>query len=381
MIISFFLLFFFFSLFEALFDNLRNYWGDMLIGSGSIVAKDVEDYDILMPLDPEHYFSVNELAAIEDIFITPRLHVAAVFEGYHNENKAVVNLYGIDVDKELQLTPDLYVLKGCYPERGKKEVVLFQELLGYLDIDVGDEIIIYANTIDGYQNYDLARVVGVLYFKDTQYFDATQYELAYAPLEFVRELIYAEEDQISEAGFRANNWLERYSLNKCLPDSLKLTSFWESTDMLYNIYFSYSFFRWLIFVIILVVVFISVYHNINLVVSERFREIGVYITFGARKSWILGNWICELTIYLLYCSLWGGLLAFLLLYFINSMGIYAINEVFALLLAGDELKINIKPANYLSTFGLMWIIACLSALTPVARSIDEKAVKDLFTNR
>lgn len=118
----------------------------MLIGSGSIVAKDVEDYDILMPLDPEHYFSVNELAAIEDIFITPRLHVAAVFEGYHNENKAVVNLYGIDVDKELQLTPDLYVLKGCYPERGKKEVVLFQELLGYLDIDVGDEIIIYANT-------------------------------------------------------------------------------------------------------------------------------------------------------------------------------------------------------------------------------------------
>ena len=135
----------------------------------------------------------------------------------------------------------------------------------------------------------------------------------------------------------------------------------------------------LIFLLPLAVVGSAVYHNIHLMVLERMRETGVYVVYGARKGWILTIWLWELLIYTLYCALWGIAFALLFTLLINNLGIYAFNEIFHLVLGGDELIIRPTIIIYLQAFGILWAIVTFAALKPLFTRIDENKIMKLLS--
>lgn len=376
---AFFILIITFSLFSSIFANHQSYWGDLMLGSGVITVDDA-DYEITIPPDHEEYFSYTKVKESfpSDIFFTPRLRAGAILEGVDSENQNTYSLWGVEVEQELDLTPKIFVREGRFPEKGSREIALFTQGAGTLDVRVGDQVIIYTNTIDGYPNYDLVEVVGFLGFKDAR-FHMYAHNIVYTSISFLQELKMIEADQVSEVLFRTNSFFDSFEISQNFPENLQRLDLHESIDMYYAITELYSFFKWLIFILVLSVVISAVYHNLSLMIKERLREIGVYITYGAKKGWVIILWLFELTLYLFYCSLWGLLLAFLFVWLLNTLEIYAINEVFNVLLGGALLRLNLSVTDFLQSFGLIWMIVFLIVLKQLWTEIKEDKIISLLT--
>lgn len=376
---GFFILIVTFSLFSSIFANQQSYWGDLMLGSGVITVDDA-DYEVTIPPDYDEYFSFTEVkeSLPADILSTPRLRVGANLEGYDSENQKNYSLWGVDVEQELDLTPKIFVIEGRFPEEGAREIALFPQGAGALNVQVGDQVIIYLNTVDGYPNYDLVEVVGFLSFRGAR-FHMYAHNIVYTSLSFLQDLKMMETDQVSEILFRTDGFFDNWHINRNLSEDFQRLAPHESIGMYYAITELYGFFKWLIFFLVLAVLISAVYHNISLIIKERLREIGVYITYGAKKGWVIRLWLFELTLYLLYCSVWGLLFAFLFVSLLNTLEIYAINEVFNVLLGGTLLRVNLRVTDYLQSFGLIWIIVFLAALKQLGTGIKEGKIISFLT--
>ena len=376
---AFFILIVTFSLFASIFANQQSYWGDLMLGSGVITVDEV-DYEVTIPPDHDEYFSYTEVkeSLSADILFTPRLRVGAILEGFDSETEKNYSLWGVDVEQELALTPKIFVIEGRFPEEGAREIALFPQGAGILDVRVGDQVIIYVNTVDGYPNYDLVEVVGFLSFRDARV-HMYAHNIVYTSLNFLQDLKLVAADQVSEVLFRTDSFFDSWQINRNLPEDFQRLAPQESIGMYYAITELYGFFKWLIFFLVLAVVISAVYHNISLIIKERLREIGVYITYGAKKGWVIRLWLFELTLYLLYCSLWGLVLAFLFGWLLNTLEIYAINEVFNVLLGGPLLRVNLGVTDYLQSFGLIWMIVFLATLKQLGTEIKEGKIISLLT--
>ena len=380
---SSFLIFLFFSIFSTLLANQKDYWGKTLVGTDTVILRRDRVYDILKPPGADEYFSladfVKETRSLDGIITAPRLRISAFLEGYRSENEDITVMIGIDPEKELLLTPAVYLVEGRFPAEEEKGICLFPPLAGSLDVRVGDEVIVYTQTIDGYLNFDLAVVTGILGYEGSQFFPG-DYLLSYAPLSFVRELKGLNKEEIvSEIGVRTVSFWDRLRLRLVRTGLFTTVPWFRSYSMATTIHQACSFFMVLIFLLLFAVVGSAVYHNIHLMVLERMRETGVYVVYGARKGWILTIWLWELLIYTLYCALWGIAFALLFTLLINNLGIYAFNEIFHLVLGGDELIIRPTIIIYLQAFGILWAIVTFAALKPLFTRIDENKIMKLLS--
>ena len=378
---AFFLIFFLISLFSTLFYNIEEYWGKMLLGTGSIVLSNYDNYKVTKPAKKEYYFSIkeleNKLDGIEGINFSKRLRVFSLLEGYRSGQKYPLVLIGMDAENELAVTSNLQLSEGRMPQDGKNEICFFLNISGRLDVSVGDTVIAYVKNVDGYMDYDLLTVSGIVEPKNTQYFYASMM-IGYVPLSFVTSIKAVDKDVVSEVVYSTDSFIDEFMLKFNLPDNFKTVDMWNSEDVPLTMGWIYKFMLWVLLILIIGIVFSSIYHNVHLMLLERYREIGVYLTFGASEWWIMRLLLGEFTIYLFYCSLIGSLISTLLITGINSIGLKAMSRVTEVFLCSSQFSIFISLKYFLFSFIILWIVVVLASIKPILKGVTEDVIVKLL---
>lgn len=379
---SSFLLFLFLSIFSTLETNQKNYWGKILVGTNTFYQAEVVQYDIVRAPDPTSYFSLskssNQLPNINSGVMAPRLRTSAYLEGYDGGNTNLTLLIGMDPKQESHLTPAVYLVRGRLPQMGEREICFFSKLAGLLNVDVGDQVIIYGDTIEGYANFDLLKVTGILGYDGVQTF-TQDYLFSYAPLDFVQEFKGVNQDVVSELAIRSKSFKDRLVLHKAKQEPFTVIPWHKSNTIATSLHLGLNFFKTLILILIGAIVASSVYHNVRLMVEERKREIGVYLVNGALKSWLIGLLCLELTLYTLYCALWGVIYTLPCIWLINNLGIYATSDVLNLILGVDVFTLTLKINAVSQGITLILLIVLLAALKPFFAGINEDGITRLLT--
>ena len=378
---AYFLIFFLVSLYSTLFTNIENYWGKMLLGDGAIVVKDYKDYKALKPPKNKYLFSYrkieDKLKSISGIKFSPRLRVFGLLEGYTSRSQIPMVLIGMDAKKEKAIISNDQLESGHLPEEGTKQVAMFFNAAGRLNVDKGDTVIIFTTDINGYTVYDLLTVSGIIEPRKTQDF-ADGDVVGFIPLSFADSIKSVEQGTVSDVAFSSGSYLKRAMLPVLIPGNFKVVSMWNSEDIPLTMKWIYGFVFWILLILIIGIVFVSIFHSINLMILERRRELGVYLTYGASKWWILKIWIGEFTFYLLYCSIIGGIISTLMVYGINSIELTANSAAMEVMLAASQFSISLSPAYYLLSFFLLWLVVITASLQPALRGINEDVIVKLF---
>ena len=386
LIIGFFFSVFFLSLFGSLLENHRAYWGGTLLGSGTIVPENTDDFRIAAPPAPDSYFRESRLKDIRGtsgLALSPRLRVPVIVKKPGRKVKTSTVLFGVDPKRELTITSDVKVIEGNYPETGTQHAALTYRGATSLNLEVGEKLRLCTEAVNGSPKCETVRVSGILGYHErtTVYRPGLPRPLIYAPLSLSQTLRGVKEGVIGEMAFREKSFLAGRALGRNLPEDFRTESLWNSSSMLSALRVVFSFFRWLIIAVILLIVFVSAYHNIKLMIQERLREIGIYMTFGANKTWVGFLWCWELTLYLLYCSVLGSGLGLGALLGLKQIGINSINRQFTLILGGSRLSLRTYPRFFLIPFFLFWLVLMLSATVPICLGLSEEIASDLLESR
>ncbi len=378
---AFFLIFFLISLFSTLFSNVENYWGKMLLGDGAIVVKEYKNYKALKPPKNEYYFSYgkleNKLKNIKGVNFSPRLRVFGLLEGYKSKAQTPMVLIGMEADKERAILSNLELTGGHFPKAGTKEVALFFNAAGRLNVDVGDTVIIFTKNVNGYMVYDLLTVSGIIEPRKTQYF-ADASIVGFIPLSFADSIRSVKQGTVSEVIFSGNSFFKNSMLPFLIPAQFKVVSMWDSHNITLTMKWIYGFVFWVLLLLIIGIVFSSIFHNVHLMLLERHKEIGVYLTFGASRWWILKIWLGEFTFYLLYCSIIGAIISTLIIFGINSIELTANSVGMEVMLAASKFSINLSPGYYLFSFLILWLVVMIASIHPILKGINEDVIVKLF---
>jgi len=378
---AFFMIFFIISLFNTVFSNIEDYWGKMLLGDGAIVAANYKDYKILKPAKKKYYFSFGEinksLEKIKGINFSKRFRLFALVEGYKSRKQQPMILIGTKFDKEKKIIPNVEISEGRFPQNGKNEICLYLESAGQLAVEVGDTVVVYAQNIQGYMDYDVLTVVGIVEPKEVQYFFYSD-NIGFVPSSFTTSIRGVNEDYASEIVFSTNSFFKKIMLKHYIPENFKVVSMWKSGEVTLTMRWIYNFIRWVLILLIIGIVFSSVYHNVYLMIIERYKEIGVYLTFGASRKWILKVFLGELTFYTLYCSIIGAIFSTMLILGINSMEIYATNSQMEVFICASQFFIHLRPEYYLYSFSLLWFIVLAAAVYPILKGTNADIIVKLF---
>ena len=378
---AFFLIFFLISLFTTLFTNIEDYWGKMLLGNGEIVTKSYKDYKAFNPPKKGYYFSFDKIKSklnkIDGINFSERLRIGALIEGYKSRQRTPLVLIGMQSEKERKIIPNVELSDGRFPRDSTKEICLYFNSAGRLDVDVGDTVIIYTTNVNGYMDYDLLTVSGIIEPRKTQYFVGSDV-IGYIPLSFAESIKAVNKNIVSEVAFSSESSIKIAELNYLIPDKFKVVSMLDSEEIPLTLKWIYGFLLWVLIILIIGVVFSSIYHNVNLMIIQRYRELGVYLSFGASKWWILKIWLGEFTFYIIYCSIIGAILSTLIIYGINNMGLYAPSAAVEVALSSSVFLIFIKLKYYVLSFLILWLVVLFAAISPILKGINEDIIVKLF---
>ncbi len=378
---AFFLILFIISLFSTLVSNVESYWGKMLLGDGAIVVRGYKNYRVLRPPRTEDYFPYskvrNDLRRISGVNFSPRLRVFGMLEGYRSRAQISAVLIGMEANRERAILTDIKLSEGHFPANGTKKIALFFDSAGRLDVGVGDTVIVFTRNIQGYTVYDLMTVSGIIEPRNTQYFAAGE-DLGFVPLSFADSIKSVDPGKVSEVVFSSNGFLRKLMLPLLVPSRFKVVNMWNSEDIPLTMGWIYGFVFCVLLALIIGIVFISIFHNIHMMILERRREIGVYLTFGASNWWILRMWFGEFTVYLLYCSILGAAASTAVILGINSLQLTADSANMEVMLASSQFSISLLPEYYLFSFLILWLVVVSASLYPILKDVRENVIVDLF---
>lgn len=373
---SYFLICLFMLFFRTVIRNIDQFWVADYVGGDLIVSKTNKTYDFTRPVPPEQFFRFSQFLSRNPTYrnrVSPCLRIGALIERqiYGQSSYCIVN--GIDLQNQQGFVRQLQLFEGRMFNSNRNEVVLPKQMAENLSITLGDSLIIYVITKDGYLNFDLLQVVGLLDISlpAQTFFSQT---MVYMPLAKLQELMTVDQDQVSEAVVFKKPGL----LGRPLRGNYKLIKGVTSFSLIRSLFFAFRFLEAVILFLIFVMAFCAIYHNVGLMNVEREKEIGVYLTSGAKPAWIRWLMNYELLIYTVYCSLWGGLLTLLVVTGVNSLGIYPDDIPMKLLMACSHFSIGNHPGIYLLAFLIVLFLMITGSLRPVWRATENTRIIELL---
>lgn|GEM_PF-4886728 len=373
----FFLMCFFTNIFFTLFNNMEKYWLEKVVGGDLIVAKSEKRLNIFRPIEPENYFNYSQFKEKYNLsgkIHSPRLRVPVVIENGNYEKGLIV--LGVDPEKELSVTPNLDLAKGRYIKEGA-EICISQEIAGQLGVTVGDEVIIFLYTKDGYVNVDFITVTGIIEYETINEYMGSGV-LGFIPIGHLRSLQHISTDEISEIVFRDLNPLQKWRITR----DYNIISGLATIPILVLIRLFFRFFLLVFFLLIVLIAFSSSYNNIQSSIGERHREMGVYLSFGAQPGMIRRIFNLEMTIYSLYCCLMGSILSTLAFVALNRARLYTdFSPVFQVFLSTSHFTVNYDFRVYLLSFALIWIVLITSSSKTIYRTSQTKEIVNTLTRR
>lgn len=374
---AFFLVFFFISFFATIHQNLWRYWIQDFIGGDLIVSRNLDQqFDIFTPVPPSHYFDYQQFLKNNHAFagkVSPHLRFAALLENKITNDSTVSIVIGLDPEKDAALGHQLRISEGRPFKPDQKEIVLSETAASNINAKIGDQIIIYAKTKDGYLNYDLFKITG--YFDLSSAASLLGQKIAFLPLAKTRELLMADSG-VSELLYTGTKGSIFAGLNQ--RRLYQKVSGLDSFSFVRSLSLAFRFLALVIFLLIFAFAISSIYHNVTLMNEERMGEIGVYLTYGAKPLWIRKLFLLELTIYTMYCALLGSIVSWLALVFLNSLGIYSIDIATEVIMSTTHFIFRIDFRMFLGSFFILWGLVILGSLRPVWKSSGSRRVVGLF---
>ncbi|HEX3045681.1 MAG TPA: FtsX-like permease family protein [Bacillota bacterium] len=374
---TFLLIFVFSALFSTINDNLRTFWVKDTCGGDFIVSKDLDFFDLGTQVPFENHFSYNRFLETNrkiEARVSPHLRTGVLLENRITNDSAPCMLTGLDLAREKQINDYIKLSEGRFFNPGKNEIILPEALAADIGAKRGEQIIIYANTKDGYQNYDLYQVVGYLELPPSA--GILGQNVAFMPIDKIRELVMTENDTVSELLYQKKAFSLYIGLNRA--NLYKVIDGLASYSVVRSLSLAFRFMAIVIFILVIVFAVSSIYHNIALMSLERTGEIGIYLTYGAKPGWIRKLFLMELVLYTLFCSLFGAVLSYLAVTGINGLGIYPIDTATEMLMASSHFLMKISPASFGLTGLIMLGLVILGSIRPIWKSTGSERIIDLF---
>jgi putative ABC transport system permease protein len=288
--------------------------------AGQYHITNTEYYDIKNKKEFNSYktMSDDELEEKSLIEKSTRRAVAPVFISGEKKTLGVL-LTGIEVEKERKLsTLHKAITAGSYLNKdSSKEIILGKKLAKRINVQIGEEVAVVGQALDGSIANDLFKVVGLLDFGGGD----LEESLAFTQLSSAQELLALGPDRFHQ----------RVSFDmqtEQLPDLKNLAvSVWS--DLLPEIGVSVKFidnFTWIVCVIIVIVVSLGLSNTLMITFFEREAEFTSLNIIGAKTSWITFSLMIEVLIIGTIAVILGAFLGFLATTFFNY---YPINiEIF-----------------------------------------------------
>ncbi len=363
------LLLFFWSLFSQINANMRKFWMDRFVGGNIIINSDVKYYDFYTPISMDHVFSFSGLQKRllgNKAILAPRLRTVALFE--KKQEQPLITI-GIVPEVEQELGNHIRVTKGKWCRSGKKEVMLTSGTARTIGVTIGDKVVFTVKTHNGYPSYERLTVVGFVSFGTVGF--AFGSNIAYMPLDELQELTLLDSDSVNEVV--TNSDLVKHKLG----ENYRFVPGTSAFSMSRLISIGVRAAGLLLLIVLGTFLFQTVAHNIVIMLDERMREIGVFLTFGARPSWIRCIMALELFLYALYCMVLGSVLGTLLIWGFNSLGFYSVDIATEILMSSSHFVISLYARYYVICFAVISLLLGLAASISIVRNTARKSIRSI----
>ena len=275
-----------------------------------------------------------------------------------DEIAVVVFCKAVDIANEVNVCPRIKdnIIEGRFlTVDDQNGAVIASGLQKGVGANLGDFIIIVANTKDGYQNAIELKIVGIIKEKAAQ----ANTRLVYLPMQKAQELLYMG-DEVTEIVMKTSKNSDIDALNQRLNHLLKSRGLESNTWMDVSAFFvgvmekqnAVVFALCLIFYCIVIS---SITNTMILTLFERKKEIGTMMAIGIKAKDVVSLIIMESTIIGLIGSLIGVSLSAAVIEILNRMGMsYQLPSATAL--------VTIHPLINLPFMLLSFVLGVLSAI-------------------
>jgi ABC-type lipoprotein release transport system permease subunit len=293
--------------------------------------------------------------------------IAPVFISGEKKTLGVL-LTGLEVEAELKLSSlSKAVTIGRYLDpKGAKEIILGKKLAQRIDVNVGDEVAVIGQAIDGSVANDLYRIVGFLDFGGGD----LEESLAFTQFTSAQELLAMPSDRFH---LRVSFDMENEELPK-LPNLEAV----HWSELLPEIGVSIRFidnFTWIVSVIIVIVVSLGLSNTLMITFLEREQEFNSLNIIGAQSSWIIRSLMIEVFLMGTVAVAIGAFLGFIATTYFNH---YPINiEIFTggkpIIMGGMTIaplvRIYSVPQYYWQVPLMIYFFLALTMIYPLLRVI------------
>lgn len=241
-----------------------------------------------------------------------------------DEPAVVVFNKAVDIVNEVKVCPRTKenIIEGKFLSKDDPNgAVIASGLKKGIGANIGDLIIIVANTKDGFQNAIELKIIGIIEEKAAQ----ANARLVYLPMEKAQELLYME-DQLTEIVIKTTERGDIDVLNDRLNNLLKSrgleSNTWKDVSPFFvDVMNKQDMVVFMICLIFYLIVITSIANTIILTLFERKKEIGTMMAIGIKARHVIKLVFTESMIIGLVGSLIGILVSALVIVVLNNVGL------------------------------------------------------------
>jgi ABC-type lipoprotein release transport system permease subunit len=335
--------------------------------------------------DIQHYISNPEvvaqaLAEAPDV-ATWTLRVRASGLASVAEASTSVQILGVDSVREARLTRlARFVVRGTWLQKGDvRGILLGQTLARNLGVDLGDKIILMAQTLSGDIASELFRLRGILRAGVPDVDRA----LALVSLASAQRMLELErgvtEVVIRATRHEATDAIRDY-LRGALPEADYEVLRWLDLDPMVQQWLEFSdAYTYLILLIVVVVVIAEVLNTMLMALYERLREFGIMEALGTRKVQLFTMVLWESMLLVMSGCTAGYLLGALVTLYFRRQGIdlSSFAEAFTFVYLNPVLHPLLTWRTAIRIIAMTFIAALLAALYPAWRATRLQPVETI----
>jgi ABC-type lipoprotein release transport system permease subunit len=252
----------------------------------------------------------------EILAVIPRIDSYALAGGYKKTKAGMV--IGIDIEAEKLLSkPHEKVIQGSYFTSNYQHGVLVAEgLADFLDVEVGDSLVMLGSGYHGVSAADLIPVIGILKFGITDMNNS----IMYLPLNTAQEF-YGAYNRVTSLALLTRN-PEKVAeiandLESTLPTDLEVYDWMELVPELIQAIQADRGSGYIILMVLYMVVGFGILGTVLMMTAERKYEFGVMLAIGTAKMRIAGMLILEMAILIFFGTITGILASLPVIYYFH----------------------------------------------------------------
>lgn len=315
-----------------------------------------------------------------EILISPRLESGGM--AYFSEKSVGIRTVAVDINSEEKfLALSKKIKEGNYfSSNSEYSIIISEKIQNILKINIGQDLVIISQSIDGSVANDYFKVIGIISDKKIM----GDPMVSYIPLKTGQEFfVMGDSAHRIVVKIKNINKIENYKevINSKITNELLSVKSWKEvqkefykameTDKNGNIVMSG---------IIMFMVSMGVLNTILMSVLERTREFGVLKAVGTLPSQIFKLILIEVFILSIIASVMGGFIAFPVNYYLTKVGIKLEHATSVGGIEFSHMKSVLDLESILLPFALITIVSFIVSFIPAIRASKISPVEAMRSN-